>query len=154
MPNPSQLVNTAVLNLQEHGFAQNAVDGAAINTRSNSIFGPPGTMSDQILMTRRAQPPPQLILPHGPATPSATTLSLLRVKRSPGSVGSRTCNAKQTFAPSVSVGGNEKIANSGNSRRISSDDSGETEPSDPKKWFDRSNKNPGQLFGPRGMDGE
>lgn len=39
------------------------------------------------------------------------------------------------------------------SRRMSSDDSGETEQSDPSKWFDRSNENPAESFGPRGMDG-
>ena len=60
----------------------------------------------------------------------------------------------QKFAPTITVTGDEKIVNPANSNRISSDDSVETEPSDPKKWFDRSNENPGQLFGPRGMDGE
>lgn len=39
------------------------------------------------------------------------------------------------------------------SQRISSDEgSGETEPSDPTKWFVESNANPGPSFGPRSMD--
>ncbi|KAJ2893710.1 Frequency clock protein [Zalerion maritima] len=65
-------------------------------------------------------------------------------------------NSRRVPAPSAAVASSSKaVPNAGKtslSRRHSSNESAETEPSDPIKWFDRSNENPAQSFGPRGMD--